>query len=146
MVSWSPIYTKQAENKDKGNGIHWHIYIESMFLDPDFRGLLICLLGLHCVIILKKMSLLWIYSGSWPNTIGLWEIVCWFMLASSNGNIFCVTGPLCGEFTGHRRIPLTKASDAEIWYFLWSAPEQTVEQTIETPVIWDAIALIMTSL
>ena len=30
--------------------------------------------------------------------------------------------------------------------FLWSAPEQTVEQTIRTPVIWDAIAFIMTSL
>ena len=41
---------------------------------------------------------------------------------------------------------LTKASDAELWCFLWSAPEQTVEQTMETPVIWDAIALIMTSL
>ena len=27
-----------------------------------------------------------------------------------------------------------------------SAPEQTVEQTIEAPVIWDAISLIMTSL
>ena len=27
-----------------------------------------------------------------------------------------------------------------------SAPEQTVEQTIETPMIWDAIALIITSL
>ena len=25
------------------------------------------------------------------------------------------TGPLCGEFTGHRWIPLTKASDAELW-------------------------------
>ena len=41
---------------------------------------------------------------------------------------------------------LTKASDAELWCFPWSAPEQTVKQTIETPVIWDAIALIMTSL
>ena len=30
--------------------------------------------------------------------------------------------PLCGEFTGHRWIPLTKASDAELWCFLWSAP------------------------
>ena len=27
------------------------------------------------------------------------------MMTSSNGNIFCVTGPLCGEFTGHRWIP-----------------------------------------
>ena len=33
------------------------------------------------------------------------------------------TGPLCGEFTGHRWIPLTKASDAELRRFLWSAPE-----------------------
>ena len=34
-------------------------------------------------------------------------------MTSSNGNIFRVTGPLCEEFTGHRWIPLTKASDAE---------------------------------
>ena len=26
-------------------------------------------------------------------------------MTSSNGNIFRVTGPLCGEFTGHRWIP-----------------------------------------
>ena len=51
-----------------------------------------------------------------------------------------------GESTGHRRIPLTKASDAELWRFRWPSPEQTVEQTIETPVIWYAIALIMTPL
>ena len=68
------------------------------------------------------------------------------MMMSSNGNIFHVTGPLWGESTGHRWIPLTKASDAELWCFLWSVPEQTVEQTIETPVIWDAILLIMASL
>ena len=43
-------------------------------------------------------------------------------MTSSNGKIFRVTGPLCGEFTGHRWIPLTKASDAELWCFLWSAP------------------------
>ena len=31
-----------------------------------------------------------------------------------------VTGPLCGEFTRHRRIPLTKASAVELWCFLSS--------------------------
>ena len=31
-------------------------------------------------------------------------------MTSSNGNIFHVTGPLCGEFTGHEWIPLTEAS------------------------------------
>ena len=45
------------------------------------------------------------------------------MMASSNGNIFRVTGPLCGEFTGLRWIPHTKASDAWLWCFLWSATE-----------------------
>ena len=36
------------------------------------------------------------------------------MVTSSNGNIFHVTGPLCGKSTGHRWIPITKASDAEL--------------------------------
>ena len=45
------------------------------------------------------------------------------MMTSSNGKIFHVTGPLCGEFTGHRWISFTKASDAELWYFVWSAPQ-----------------------
>ena len=31
--------------------------------------------------------------------------------------------PFVREFTGQRWIPLTKASDAGLWYFLWSAPE-----------------------
>ena len=45
------------------------------------------------------------------------------MMTSSNGNIYRVTGHLCGEFTGPRWIPHTKASDAELWCFLWSASE-----------------------
>ena len=71
------------------------------------------------------------------------------MMTSSNGNIFRVTDPLCGKFTGHRWIgefpsqrPVTRSFDD----FFLSASEQTVELTIETLVIWDAIALIMTSL
>ena len=60
-------------------------------------------------------------------------------MTSSDGNIFGLSGLLCGVFTGHQRIPLTKASEVELWCFLWSAPEPTVEQTIETLVIWDAI-------
>ena len=41
------------------------------------------------------------------------------MMRPSNGNIFRVTSPLCGEFTGHRWIPLTKASDVELWCFFF---------------------------
>ena len=47
------------------------------------------------------------------------------MMMSSNGNIFRVTGPLCGEFTGFRWNPRTKASDAELWSLLGSAPNFT---------------------
>ena len=45
------------------------------------------------------------------------------MLTSSSGNIIHVTGPLWWESTGYRWIPLIKASDAELWCFLWSTPE-----------------------
>ena len=43
----------------------------------------------------------------------------WIMMTSSNVHIFRVTGPLCGEFAGHRWIRLTKASDTELRCFLW---------------------------
>ena len=46
-----------------------------------------------------------------------------FMKTSSNGKFFRVTGYLCGEFTGPRWTPRTKASDAELCCFLWSASE-----------------------
>ena len=39
------------------------------------------------------------------------------MMTSSNGNIFRITGHLCGEFTDPRWIPHTKASDAELCFF-----------------------------
>ena len=68
------------------------------------------------------------------------------MMTSSNGNIFCVTGPFLGESPGYQWIPIKKVSDAKRSYFLWSAPEQTAEQAIHKPVIWDAIVLIMASL
>ena len=45
------------------------------------------------------------------------------MMTSSNGNIFRVIGHLCGELTGPRWIPRTKASDAELWCIFWSASE-----------------------
>ena len=61
-----------------------------------------------------------ICSGPWTNVVHtIWTAVG--MMTSSNGNIFRVTGPLCGEFTDHRWIPHRKASDAKLWCFLWFA-------------------------
>ena len=50
------------------------------------------------------------------------------MMTSWNGNTFRVTGPFCaGNLPVTGDIPRTNVSDAELWCFLWSAPEQTVE-------------------
>ena len=63
------------------------------------------------------------------------------MITSSNGNIFHVTGPLCGEFTGHRWIPLTIGQwrGALIFSLICAWTNGWVNN-------WDAIALIITSL
>ena len=55
------------------------------------------------------------------------------MMASSNENIVRVTGSLCGEFPGHRWIPFTKASDAELWCFIWSVPYLYLIERLSKP-------------
>ena len=59
-------------------------------------------------------SLKHISTGEHSSPISIFPI---FKMTSWNGNMFRVTGPLSGEFTGHWWIPLTKASDAELWSF-----------------------------
>ena len=56
------------------------------------------------------------------------------MMMSSNGSLFHITDLLCGEFTGHQWIPHTKAIDTELWYFLWSAPEQQLNKQSKNAV------------
>ena len=67
--------------------------------------------------------------SQWLRACIEWSLMCMLVMkgpfttiTSSNGNIFRVTGLLYGEFTGDRWILLAKASDAELWCFLWSAP------------------------
>ena len=57
------------------------------------------------------------------------------LLALREGNV-----PVIGGFPSQRPVSRT-----ELWCFLF-VHEQRAEQTIESPVIWDAIAFIMTSL
>ena len=54
--------------------------------------------------------------------------LCVYMMTSSNGNIFRVTGHLCGEFTGPRWIPHTKASHAELWCFFDLRPNKQLSK------------------
>ena len=71
----------------------------------------------HVTPLLKKWFVITVHAPG-PDSWGRIS-----MMTSSNGNIFRVIGPLCGEFTGPWWIPSTKASDAELWCFLWSASE-----------------------
>ena len=51
----------------------------------------------------------------------------WILMTWPNGNIFLITGPLCGEFTGRQWIPLIKAraflfgcfGSHKLFYSLW---------------------------
>ena len=66
----------------------------------------------------------YIYKISIADNFYFWQMKgVSVIVTSSKGNIFRVTDHLCGEFTGHRWIPRTKASDAELLCFLWSAAE-----------------------
>ena len=99
----------------------------------------------------------WYLQNGYRTDFSLRTLLAWYccsvifsllasMMTSSSENIICVTGPLWRKFTGHRWIPFIQASDGELWCFLRSAPEQTFEQTIGTRMIWNAIALITTSI
>ena len=56
----------------------------------------------------------------WGNEdVGIWNNAGkqGILMTSSKRNLFHVTGPLLGKVTGHRWIPFTKISDAELWCF-----------------------------
>ena len=76
----------------------------------------------HQIYYLQKTSLILIKLSC--NIWDVYHILEKTIMTTSNGNIFRVTGHLCGEFIGPRRIPRAKANDAELWCFLWSACEK----------------------
>ena len=85
----------------------------------------VILMGWELRTIPRSWAAVWFLG--WAIIWNLIDNASYHMMTSSNENIFRVTGPGCGEFTGHRWIPITKASDADLWCFLWSVPEQTIE-------------------
>ena len=140
--------------QDMMTSSNWNIFRVTGHLCGEFTGS-------RWIEVLKLWSFLWPVPGEFPTqrpvtrsfdvfldlrlnkrlskqSWGWWfETQSWSLWRQCNGE---------GKNTGHRWTSHTKASDAELWSFLWSAHDQTDEQIIETPVIWDAMALIMTSL
>ena len=66
------------------------------------------------------------------------------MMTSSNGNIFRITGHLCGEFTSPQWIPAQRPVTRSFDVFFDLRPKKTAEYTMVRLVIWDAIKSIMT--
>ena len=84
----------------------------------DSNAKMMCMHNLPEIYILSR------YSSLFEVTYNIFIFYLFLtMMTSSNGNFFRVTGHMCGEFTEPRWIPRKKASDAELWCFLWSAPE-----------------------
>ena len=53
------------------------------------------------------------------------------IMTSSNATIFRVNGPMWGK----NRMACPKASNTELWCFLWCVPAQMAERTVEMLVI-----------
>ena len=109
-----------------------HMILNLVLIVSDSKGINLLY---HTNLIIYSVSHDWMIQENPVNTLAVdgsapcvdrstaSTILAMCMMTSSNGNIFRVTGPLCGEFTGHRWIPHAKGSDAELWCFLWSALE-----------------------
>ena len=72
------------------------------------------------------------------------------MMTSYNGNIFRVTGPLCGEFTGPDELPAQRPVTRTLDVFFDLRLNKRLSKLIKSPaarlVIWDSIVVIMTSM
>ena len=96
----------------------WHVYIYIWYVYT------ICIMIMYINIIWIMGYLSLVNSNDckiddylrlvWQHTPNQLELKL-YMMTSSNGNIFRVTGPLCEEFTGLRWFPRTKASHVELW-------------------------------
>ena len=64
----------------------------------------------------------------------------WFIYHDDvNGKDFRVTSPVWTEFSGHRWIPVTRASDARFCFIFFDV--QAVKQVDDLSMIWDFIVL-----
>ena len=62
----------------------------------------------------------WLCQCLWSKDMNEVKSTGIYMMTSSNEIFFRVTGHSWGESTGHRLIPLTQASDAELWFFFFN--------------------------
>ena len=91
------------------------------------------------------------WPGFWTSPIKYFHYFCFITLHTMTSSTFSALLPLCGgESPGHRWIPLTGASDAELWRFLFCFFDLRLNKRLSKQwrrrLFWDAIVLIMMSL
>ena len=106
-------------NIGSGNGL---LALDNKAL-PGLMLTKMCVAIWHNKAIMNLMEVLMnpIFDAKWL-VFGI-DLFSHTMMTSSNGNIFRVTGPIVRGIHRSRWIPHTKASNAELWCFLWSASE-----------------------
>ena len=65
----------------------------------------------------KKYNKIISYQQKYQDNVG--AVPLFSCMMTSNGNIFCITGPFWRGFTSQQWIPLTEASDVELWWSLF---------------------------
>ena len=135
----SPSYPSNYTNGFSGCVAHIHAPAETetriRFHVFDVNGKNTCVRDYMKVVVMHIRHIIWLEYNPWNN-----------MTSSKWKHFPCNWHFVRGIHRSSVNSPYKlKASDAELWSVLWSAPEQTVGQTIETSVIWDAIALLFQS-
>ena len=81
----------------------------------------------------RLVMLCFIVVISWVLFGCMWLIYLRFMMTSSNRNIFRVTGPLCGEFTGPGEFPAQRPVTRSFDVFFNLRPNKRLSKQFETP-------------
>ena len=105
-------------------------------------------------------NILMISQGGYLWLILIETCMKYLMMTSSNGNIFRVTGPLCGEFTGRRWIPsqrpvtrsfdvffdlrLNKRLSKQSWGWWFETPSRSLLRQCNVPWnIWSCATVLL---
>ena len=121
------------------NCIYMYITVHMPLFYPNFllhiilstEGIVLITFCFLCIVLMILIALFirctcqkWhnkdVQSINQPCLLSFWPLV---MRTSSNGNIFPCNWPFVRGLHRSRWIPHTKASDAELWCFLWFASE-----------------------
>ena len=124
-ISWGVVFTSSNVCRVFDKVLQLRFLFFNLFSDNEYVNIDPWFTSLHAVVDSCRSDCLLFFLGGWSNT----EVNGYNSLISNN----CRPKLSAYPWWRHQiyQSPVDshkKASDAELWCFLWSAPEQTVEQ------------------